>query len=299
MPNLTKPIKTFIIEEHHEAFIVWNFAIQQGLIPSTGNTLFHVDEHSDMGTPRFNESIHELNGNLDDIIQFTYKELNIANFIIPSVYIEIINKVYWIRQKHQGNKKKNTKMFVRSYNMEGKRLFSGRLKKFKDENLQNSILFKYYLRTISQVPSKENVILDIDLDYFSCVGDPNQIKETYIEITKDEYNLYAENKYHRLNYCNLGKIDLVTKEGKFYYVFNYYHELYPVEEHVGAETIKKRISFFIEQLKAKKIKPSIICICRSNHSGYTPKHQVDIIQKELLKELNNIYKISEKIINQI
>ena len=50
-------IKTFIIEEHHEAYIVWNYAIQQGLIPATGNTLFHVVEHSDVGTPQFNISL--------------------------------------------------------------------------------------------------------------------------------------------------------------------------------------------------------------------------------------------------
>jgi len=47
-------IKTFIIEEHHEAFFVWNYAVLNNLLPAKGNNLFHIDEHSDMGTPRFN-----------------------------------------------------------------------------------------------------------------------------------------------------------------------------------------------------------------------------------------------------
>lgn len=68
-----KPIPTFIIEEHHEAFIAWNYAVQKGLIPPTGNTLFHVDEHSDMGMPRFNRSIHELNDNIEDIKDYSPK----------------------------------------------------------------------------------------------------------------------------------------------------------------------------------------------------------------------------------
>jgi hypothetical protein len=126
-------IPTFIIEEHHEAFIVWNYAIQQGWLPATGNCLFHVDEHSDMGTPRFNESIHSLNGDMVKVKEFTYQELNIASFVIPACYREIFNQVYWIRQKHRKTLHKPVEMFVRSYNQAGKRLLSGKMKHIKKD----------------------------------------------------------------------------------------------------------------------------------------------------------------------
>ena len=71
---MNDPIKTFTIEEYHEAFIVWNYDIQHGLIPPTGNTLFHVDKQSDMGAPRFNRSIHELSDNIEDIKDYIPKE---------------------------------------------------------------------------------------------------------------------------------------------------------------------------------------------------------------------------------
>jgi len=87
-------IKTFIIEEHHEAFFVWNYAVLNNLLPAKGNNLFRIDEHSDMETPRFNLSIHELNGDLTLLENFTYNELNIGNFILPIIYQELFNKVY-------------------------------------------------------------------------------------------------------------------------------------------------------------------------------------------------------------
>ena len=132
-----KPIPTFIIEEHHEAFIVWNYAIQKGLIPPTGNTLFHVDEHSDMGTPRFNSSINGLNGDINTIKDFTYKELNIASFIMPAIYKGIFNQIHWIKQKHRMLEVKHEEMYIRSYNQLGKKMISGKISEIKNVSTDN------------------------------------------------------------------------------------------------------------------------------------------------------------------
>ena len=40
-------IPLFIVEEHHEAFIAWNHAVQKGWLPNKENCLLHVDAHSD------------------------------------------------------------------------------------------------------------------------------------------------------------------------------------------------------------------------------------------------------------
>ncbi|NOU17763.1 MAG: hypothetical protein HOO91_09415 [Bacteroidales bacterium] len=285
-------IPAFIIEEHHEAFIVWNYAIQHGIIPPRENILFHVDEHSDMGTPRFNRSIHELNGDIQEIKDFTYSELGIAGFIIPAVYKSIFNKVYWIRQKHRVEKTKGTKMYVRSYNQAGKRLMSGKVKDLKEiKEDPDRVFFDYHLEPIQTVPSKKRVVLDIDLDYFSCSGNPNELNELYLEITKEEYDNFKKNNYHRLRYFGIGKVDAEIKGEKYFYVLNNYREIYPNEFRVSENEILVRIENFVNNIITKSVKPSIISICRSRYSGYTPDDQWKYIEDTLLQHLNNHFKI--------
>ncbi len=288
-----KIIPTFIIEEHHEAFIIWNYAIQQGLIHPSNNILFHVDEHSDMGSPRFNKSILSLNGGISEVKDFTYNELGIAGFIVPAVYKNIINKVYWIRQKHA--KRRTVKMFVRSYNRAGKKLIMGKEKVIDQKKKVTTNIdkknFTYFHRTIEQIPHCKNVILDVDIDYFSSVTNPNELEELYIEITKNEYNSFISNKYHRLHYVGIQNIQAIIRNNKYYYVFNNYEEVYPDKLTVDENTIEERINKFINILIGKKIEPAIINICRSRFSGYTPKEQLNFIESNLLEQLNNIYSI--------
>ena len=286
---IRKNIPAFIIEEHHEAFIVWNYAIQKGLLPIRDNCLLHIDEHADMGTPRFNESIHNLNGIMDKIIDFSYKELNIASFIIPACYCGIFNCVYWVRQIHGKTKYRPEKMIVRSYNQAGKKLISRKEKYVNKEVNSDMSFYDYYLHTLEQLPSNKKVVLDIDLDFFSCTGNPNELNEIYIEISKDEYRSFLNNKYHRLNFCHIGKIETLEEDCKYYYVINNYNEIYPNDLKVQEETIIKRITYFTEILKKKKIAPIIIDICRSRHSGYTPSDQWEFIEKNLFKQLKEIY----------
>ncbi len=304
MPKNNK-IQTFLVEEHHEAFYVWNYAILNNLIPASGNCLFHIDEHSDMTSPRFNWSINEIDGDLNKIKEFTYRELNIGSFIIPAVYKEIIKSIYWIRQKHRSTKKKSAKLFVRSYNRGGKCLLRGNIKDIKDGQLSTFVEdtdmkeFDYYLRTIDQIPSNRKVILDIDLDFFSCSGDPNQLEEIYIEIAEQEYSDYINNRYHRLNYSNIGKIDTMEAKGRYFYVINNFDEVYPSDVKVNENSIDQRTEAFVSLLEEKKVFPTLIDICRSRHSGFTPKDQWEYIESNLLKKLSKIYNTELITINDL
>ncbi len=290
MANL---IKTFLIEEHHEAFIVWNFAILKGLMPSTGNTLIHVDEHSDMGVPQFNSSILSLNGDINCIIDFTYQELGIASFIIPAVYKNFFNKVYWIRQKHIKMDPVYKEMFIRSFNQTGKKFFLGEMTsefRKKSKEIKNDIAgFDYYIQTISQIDNLRKIVLDIDLDYFSCVGNPNIQKEIHVEITKEEYDQFTSNKYHRLNFVGLSKIQAEINSGKFYYVINNFNEIYFSILYVDEKTINARIEEFCNNLKNKFVEPELISICKSYYSGYTPNDQCEFILNTLLNRLSKVY----------
>ena len=183
-----KDIPVFIVEEHHEAFIVWNYAVREGWIPEKGNCLFHVDFHSDMGTPRFNKSLREINSDAVELRKFTYKELNIATFIVPACYLGIFNQVFWIKPKNDKPSYTQQERYVRSYNQSGKRLISGKvqdLPKDKDIIDPERKTFDYFLSTVEQLPCNKEVVLDIDLDYFSCSGNPLELQEVVLEITMD------------------------------------------------------------------------------------------------------------------
>jgi hypothetical protein len=287
---MTIPI--FIIEEHHEAFIVWNYAIQQGLLPATGNSLFHVDEHSDMGTPRFNKTIHELNGDINEIRNFTYSELNIAGFIMPAIYIGLFNQIYWIRQKHKKEEGHYEKMYIRSYNQMGEKLISGKFKDLKGIQKDNDLKeFDYFLKTIDQAPSDLNVVLDIDLDYFSCTGNPNENEKILIEITKDEYDNFNKTPYHRLRFTGLSRVETLFENEKFYFKINDFNTIYSSNQLVDLLTIDKRVNHFTKLLEKKQIIPKIINICRSRHSGYTHAEQMQYIENKLIEELAKRYSL--------
>jgi hypothetical protein len=289
-------IPTVIIEEHHEAYIVWCYAIQNGIIAETENTLIHVDEHSDMAVPRLNLSLNELNGDLDKIKKFTYNELGIGSFIVPAIYKGIFNSIYWI--KIYPPKVISEKMFIRSYNKGGKKLIKGHLKESnKNEDRKD---YNYYLSSLENIQDLHcsNVILDIDIDYFSSVTRPNDEQEIYIEITEKEYSNFINNKYHRLNfYCQ--RIEAGKKDDKFYYVLNNYNEIYPDKLTVEPKEIQKRIDHFIKLLGKIQIEPSLIILCRSIFSGYTPRNQASFIESELISKLKQLYHIDLLHINDI
>lgn len=103
-------VPLFVVEEHHEAFLVWQYAIKMKMISPEKNVLIHLDEHSDSDVPKFDYSIHDITDNFNKAIEFTYNQLNIANFIIPSFYLGIFDEFYNLRHKKKIlSRKKNTK----------------------------------------------------------------------------------------------------------------------------------------------------------------------------------------------
>lgn len=291
-------ISTFLLEEHNEAFIAWHQAIDQGLIsPDKDNALLHVDEHSDMAANQYKSSIYDAIGTPDKIREFTYNELSIGGFIIPSILLGMFNKVYWVRQTHPPKSRGSYAMFARSYNSQGKKMKCSKLG--GQEDIEQEIhpqsdlkKFDYHLFTIDEVNNHPNIILDIDLDYFSCTGDPAKLKEIYIEITESEYLEFRENKHHPLKHLLLGhQIETLEAKGSYFYVVNNYNEIYPYKEYVDKNTILERIKHFVKTLKEKDIQPLMIDICRSKISGYTPEDQCEFIQEHLINELKLIYEM--------
>lgn len=286
----------YIVEEHHEAFIVWHHALQKGFISkSHNNHLVHLDEHSDMSSPRLNTPLHQVPS--VDIADFTYQELNIASFIVPSLYLGFFNTMHWVRQNHQGRTAEKNELYVRTKENSGKWFVTGKYSLIDQctAGMEGTdiVRYDYYKQQLQTLPELSKVFLDIDLDYFSCNVNP-LLNGLSIEVTEDEYHSFRENRYHRLNYFDFGKVEAIRREGKFYFLLNHFNEKYESPLKVSDEQIETRVSEAISVLD-QRISPSIISLCRSRHSGYTPLDQWEEIENQVIAGLQQIYAIEDVI----
>ncbi len=292
----TRPLRLFKIEEHHEAFLVWHLAIAAGLLPQKDNILLHVDEHSDADVPRFRSSIKNLNGDLNVVSEFTYNELTISNFIFPALYKGVFKKLYNLHRPHNPDRKKKAKrklLYVRSMNQSGFILLAGKkereLDQVKDEDRREVVV---HSKTIEDSrKEREELVLDIDLDYFSCNESPEQFSPKKIAVTRKEFESIRQNRYHHLRISpNCGsRMKTVEEDGGYYVVFGDYPYLLESKLKVGEEEIGKRIEEFGRFLRKWNVRPRLIDICRSRLSGYTPADQWEFIEGRLLETLASIY----------
>ncbi|MDW3191848.1 MAG: UPF0489 family protein [Cytophagales bacterium] len=295
----TEITPTFIVEEHNEAFFIWNQAINEGIIPEKGNFLLHFDEHSDLQMPRFSTSLNEFKRDTESLHYFTYNEIDIATFIIPSLYLEIITGMCWVRQRH--DRAGTKEMFVRSFNQSGKKLIAGKVDDIR--NTRSKFDNKNFMFTKSHIEDlasmDQPVILDIDLDYFSCQTDAYESRETVVEITREEYERYQNDPYHRMNFLGFPKLYAVEEEGRYYFLINSFREMYHSVAKVSEEEIQHRIDLMINKLKELHVQPALIDICRSRHSGYTPSDQWQFIEDQVIEGLKSLYDIELRHINEL
>lgn len=287
-------IPVFIFEEHNEAFFVWHYAVQKNWLPKSGNTLLHIDEHSDMGIPRFTYSINSLNGNLQQLYDFTYNELTIENFIIPAIYQQLFNKIYWVRQSK--DVPLPSAMCVYTYD-DGKVLTARSLEELGTKALFDTSYKKAKFKCLNveqrdEFPERESVILDVDLDYFSCNNKYHNFQGE-LEITEEQYHSFRQDHYQFMRLALGSGVKAKVEDGKYYLVFNDFapdrDDKIPNVLKVSEEKILARLDRIIDLLKTKQIDIKLIDICRSQISGFTPSDQCQFIEDNLLAKLGEIY----------
>lgn len=290
-------INTFIVEEHHEAFIVWSHALKNNILRKN-SCLFHFDDHADFRTAIFDTSINELvHKSMDEIKTFVYQEMKIDTFIAPAIYWGLFDEFIWIKNGMRHSSSGD--LYMRSYNNEGKKLAITK----GQVDVKGLIPFRYKKLSSSafknlQPDSSKAAVLDIDLDYFSCCEIPSLSNTVVIEITESEYHDFINNRYHYLNFVT-GFIKAVHENGSFFYVLNGYKEKYISDREVSIEVISSRIDELVSDLETKNLKPDLITICRSRFSGFTPEHQWEIIEDTLLSRLSDIYELDIRQLNYL
>ena len=299
----TNRIMTYVLEEHNEAFLIWNHAVNKKLISESKNTLLHIDEHFDMAVPRTKESIENIRYDMNGLINYTYNELSVNSFIVPALYQGIFNKVIWVKKDFSDDVNFKQKRCVRSFNREGKKfvVFNPAQKPSgTNMDIQEYKVFRCSPYNLAFL-NNNNVVLDINLSYFFCIKEPSEYRVNYIEITEKEYNEFNENsKYHMLKYELLGhRIETKEENGKYYYVLNDHEEIYSFNGDIPDNILVKQVRTLISKLKSYRFIPKLITVSKSVKSGYLTEKKAVVILDELLVGLKSIYNIDIKDIQAI
>lgn len=252
-----------IIDEHHEAFSLW-----EDFLPELSNsTLFHVDSHSDTDTPILSNSVYDT-ASLRTIAQ---NQLSIDTFIIPAILLGKYSRVLYINPR--GHEQKTRSRTIGSVNGNGIII---------RVDVSNSQIFPdlrgWQYTVTSKVGSFENdAVLDIDLDYFSC----NLFIHPQFELKISEVQAQYLNSYNKSVHPNayrLGLYDATAdtlhfKQNPTNLIFN-----------DSEKTIDYAVKKFVYDLK---INPIFVNICRSVKTGYTPSKWATYVEDKLISCLTD------------
>ncbi len=163
MKTSVAEIPTVIVDPHNEVFSFWWKMFKGSHRNSqTPATLIHVDAHEDMGCgSRTLESLVS-EGRILTIEEYAKNHLDIASFISPAIYYDIVDSVYFFDPRKNGEKRQ-----VYVFNTTTIREKGGRI--FWDE-LTNKFIHSSELAQDLQT-FQGPIILDIDLDAFDCIYD--------------------------------------------------------------------------------------------------------------------------------
>jgi hypothetical protein len=281
-------IPVVTVEEHHEAFYVWNRAVRAGEMAPTGNTLLHVDEHSDMSVPRLRRPLGSIGG-LEDLARFTYDELDIGNFIWPAVYQGLFNRVLWMRHEHR-NAGGWRPMQICAKNEAATEFVTGsKLAGTPWEHATDRRPMEFVpVTTADEIRIDQPIVLDVDLDYF-CSNEYPDYRGRRLEVTAAAYDDFLSNPYHFLRLAPGSKVTAAREESRFYLLFNDQPEAPPATS--DAAGIEERVAAFERYLRERDVRPFLIVLCRSVHSGYMPPEQLALIEERLNEALLRLYPV--------
>jgi len=287
-----------LIDEHVEAFSVW----QENVSRKKSNVLLHVDSHDDMGfASQLDESLYDVK----DFRKFAERNLNIASFIVPAAILGCFSEVYDLRpanepdpnkakvvklENERKKKKRQKKVFKHEYyswNDEGKIWYRSLVRRGRDlaGATKKHTLFYHPIYSLMKVPQGLEIILDIDMDYFSCnhfVDYQYKPRLTQRQIKEAKQFSVSDDAYK----INLGLVN-IDKDGRLVEASAYcnnkkYEKIYNDDP----LWIDFAIREFVAGIK-NRFKIKFISIARSIKTGYTPKKHGQLIEQALKENLRS------------
>lgn len=296
------PIPLFVMEEHHEAFLIWDHAVTRGWLPPTGNLLLHVDEHPDLTAPHLATPVHEVLGRPDACARFTYQELDIASFIVPGLHRGLFPRMHWIQLGPDVDDTAGpTTLCVHSQHGDGRQLVIGPRDRLGPQLPADAVEVISVHQTIAvPLPAWPGpTVLDIDLDYFSCNADAGECVE--LEVSPAQYHAFVADPYHPLHNHKGPWVAARERDGRYYLWLGAMPPGHadPARRKVPDAEAVRRIGEFVGFLTANHVQPALIELCRSRRSGYTPDDQCELIERTLLAGLAELYRVEPHSIREL
>ena len=281
MPFLT-------MEEHHQAFYYWGLAVEKGWIPPRGNVLFHVDHHDDLTCGGYFHDFSKPFLTLEERRAFTYSDLGIADFIVPALYEGLFSQMFNMK----GLVKQPFSTEERLIRLRGNHVLEpGKYIPFlhadkRRDGADGYGFYTYHEGALSDTGMLENVVLDIDLDYFCWDNSLSTTASKRIEITKEAHEEFNENPYHPFRILPRALIRAEAENGRYYLRYTE-----PPTEEAPAEEkqIRTRIDHFFNWLGSQPWEPSLVTLCRSVHSGYLPRDRAELVEELVCEGLKRLW----------
>lgn len=281
MPFLT-------MEEHHEAFYYWAMAVEHGWIAPQGNVLFHVDHHDDMVGGGYFHDFSRPFQDLEERKAFTYRHLGIADFIVPALYEGLFTQMYNMKGlMKQPFSTEERLIRLRGTNVLEPANYVPFLHADKRQNgAEGYGFYTYHEGALTDTGPLEQVVLDIDLDYFCWDDALSTVPAKRIEITKDAYEAFETDPYHPFRILPRAIVQSEAADGRYYLR---YMEA-PAEQTPADETlIRARADRFFKWLGKQPWEPSLVTICRSAHSGYLPQDMASLVEEVVCQGLQDLW----------
>jgi hypothetical protein len=274
---MSESIPLIVIDEHHEAFFVWRHAVAKKWMPASMNTLVHIDEHHDLSVPVIQQPLASL-ATEADVLDFTYGQLMIGNFIWPAVLDGTFAEMFWLKHFRRLSQRK-VPLWIHPRNAkELEFVVSARGPAVNARKLELNLL-----RPKETMLPARQYVLDIDFDYFACNTSRPPCE---VEITEEAYKACLSNPYSLLGIPATCMVRVERRRNSCFLVFREPPvETAPITE----SSIDERIRSVFEYLSRTPGRPHLIVCCRSVFSGYTPAECVEYIERRVLAELSALF----------
>lgn len=283
------PIPIFTIEEHHEAYLLWRRAIAAGILPAQGGSLLHIDHHDDMEAGAYP---WDMRAGVSDqqAEEFTYQALGIADFIIPALYHGLFSELLILKSLLPIPMVKQERwVMLRGDDA----LICGNYLPFlhheqRQSGNGNKRFFDQYSGGLSPFCPGGPAVLDIDLDYFAWDDSLSGVPDKLIEITVEAYREFQADPCHPFRILPRRLVQVCEREGRYYLQYREYSR---PNAPPTPERLQKRIGNFAAWLRENDIRPALISLCRSAHSGYLPPDLAPTVEAGVREALGQLYEL--------